>query len=207
MAIPASGPLSLSDIQTEFGGTNPISLNEYYAGGGLVPAGTTGTYGAVPSSGAISIQNFYGTTAFTAVFNNAENIQLEARASSGQRPDVQATYTINTDATCTKFGNPDLFPGFGPTAWGTPTGGTPGNNFEVRLDVTTISSQGTSYLRFAGVDVTITGFTPWYALSSNRAIDVYTEGNAYLEGTLYIRNTTSLVEISRAFYVSGDNAA
>jgi hypothetical protein len=37
-------------------------LSEYYAGGGLVPAGTTGTYGAVPSSGAISIRNFYGTS-------------------------------------------------------------------------------------------------------------------------------------------------
>jgi len=61
MALPASGPLSLSDIQTEFGGTNPISLNEYYAGGAFVPAGTSGTYGAVPTSGAISIQNFYGT--------------------------------------------------------------------------------------------------------------------------------------------------
>ena len=62
MPIPASGPLSMTDIQTEFGGTNPIGLNEYYAGGANVPAGTSGTYGAVPSSGAISIQNFYGTT-------------------------------------------------------------------------------------------------------------------------------------------------
>jgi hypothetical protein len=61
MTLPASGPLSLSDIQTEFGGTNPISLSEYYAGGGLVPAGTSGTYGAVPTSGQISVQNFYGT--------------------------------------------------------------------------------------------------------------------------------------------------
>jgi hypothetical protein len=62
MAIPASGPLALTDIQTEFGGSNPIGLNEYYAGGSYVPAGTSGTYGAVPSSGAISIQNFYGTS-------------------------------------------------------------------------------------------------------------------------------------------------
>jgi hypothetical protein len=62
MPLPTSGPLSLNDIQTEFGGTNPIGLNEYYAGGGLVPAGTSGTFGAVPSSGAISIQNFYGTS-------------------------------------------------------------------------------------------------------------------------------------------------
>lgn len=62
MTLPSSGPLSLSDIQGEFGGSNPISITEYYAGGGLVPTGTTGTYGAVPSSGAISIRNFYGTT-------------------------------------------------------------------------------------------------------------------------------------------------
>lgn len=62
MPLPSSGPLTLADIQTEFGGTNPISLSEYYAGGAYVPAGTTGTYGAVPSSGAISIRNFYGTS-------------------------------------------------------------------------------------------------------------------------------------------------
>jgi hypothetical protein len=68
MALPSSGPLSLSDIQTEFGGTNPISLNEYYAGGGLVPAGTSGTYGAVPTSGQISVQNFYGTTNYTPIY-------------------------------------------------------------------------------------------------------------------------------------------
>lgn len=65
MAIPSSGPLAMTDIQTEFGGSNPISLNEYYAGGTYVPAGTSGTYGAVPSSGTISIQNFYGTSNVT----------------------------------------------------------------------------------------------------------------------------------------------
>ena len=65
MAIPASGAISLSTVQTEFGGSNPIGLNEYYAGGANVPAGTTGTYGAVPSSGAISLRNFYGTSKFS----------------------------------------------------------------------------------------------------------------------------------------------
>jgi hypothetical protein len=64
MTLPTSGPLSLTDIQTEFGGSNPIGLNEYYAGGGLVPAGTSGTNGAVPSSGQIAISNFYGTASY-----------------------------------------------------------------------------------------------------------------------------------------------
>ena len=68
MTLPSSGPLSLSDIQGEFGGSNPIGINEYYAGGGLVPSGTTGTYGAVPTSGQISIQNFYGTSNYIPVY-------------------------------------------------------------------------------------------------------------------------------------------
>jgi len=68
MTIPASGPVTFTDIQTEFGGTNPIALNEYYAGGGLVPAATSGTYGPVPSSGALTVQNFYGTSALIPVY-------------------------------------------------------------------------------------------------------------------------------------------
>ena len=52
MAIPASGVLSLDDIQTEFGGTNPIGLSEYYSAAAGVPA-----------SGEISIADFYGTSA------------------------------------------------------------------------------------------------------------------------------------------------
>ena len=74
MTLPTSGPLTLANIQTEFGGANPIGLNEYYAGGAYVPSGTTGTYGAVPSSGAISIRNFYGTSAIiqgSAVYGTA----------------------------------------------------------------------------------------------------------------------------------------
>jgi hypothetical protein len=63
MALPTSGALSLNDIQNEFGGVNPISISEYYAGAGLVPSGTSGINGAVPSSGQISFSIFYGTSA------------------------------------------------------------------------------------------------------------------------------------------------
>lgn len=58
MAIPSSGPLTLAQIQTEFGGTNPINLSEYYRNGGYV----TGNNTTVPTSGAISLSNFYGTS-------------------------------------------------------------------------------------------------------------------------------------------------
>ena len=61
MAIQTSGAITLSDIQTEFGGSNPVSLSEYYAGGSYVPSGTSGTNGAVPTSGEIEVSDFYGT--------------------------------------------------------------------------------------------------------------------------------------------------
>lgn len=63
MALPSSGPLSLNDIKGEFGGPGSPSLSDYYAGGSYVPSGTSGTYGAVPTGGTISIANFYGTQA------------------------------------------------------------------------------------------------------------------------------------------------
>lgn len=63
MALPTSGTISLADIQAEFGGsTAPISLGNYYAGGANVPAGITGTNGAVPASGTLGLYHFYGTS-------------------------------------------------------------------------------------------------------------------------------------------------
>ena len=63
MAIPSAGSsLAFSAIQTEFGGSNPISLIEYYAGGDNVPSGTSGDAGSIPSSGTIAVSQFYGST-------------------------------------------------------------------------------------------------------------------------------------------------
>lgn len=57
MVLPTTGSLSLSQIQTEFGGFNPIGINEYYRGGFYVPSSQI----TIPTSGTISISNFYGT--------------------------------------------------------------------------------------------------------------------------------------------------
>jgi hypothetical protein len=59
MAITGSGPISFSNLQTEFGGSNPISLSEYYRGGSYTTSNNTG----VPTTGAISLSQFYSTTA------------------------------------------------------------------------------------------------------------------------------------------------
>ncbi len=70
MAIPSTGDITMSEIQTEFGGSNPISLSEYYAGGDNTPAGTTGNNGTIPSSGAIDMGDFRGSV--SAVYMDAD---------------------------------------------------------------------------------------------------------------------------------------
>jgi hypothetical protein len=83
MALPSSGVLTLNDIQTEFGGTNPIDLSDYYRGGGLVP--DSGLNAAIPTSGVISVSDFYGsanvipinyTQTFTGTINNGDSINI-----------------------------------------------------------------------------------------------------------------------------------
>ncbi len=63
MTLPASGQITLAMIQAEFGGTNPISLDEYYKGGANVPS--TATNAGVPTSGAISVNDFHGASSST----------------------------------------------------------------------------------------------------------------------------------------------
>ena len=57
MTLPTTN-MSLGDIQSELGGSNPISMSEYYAGGGITPSGTNGTGGAIPTSGQINMGKF-----------------------------------------------------------------------------------------------------------------------------------------------------
>ncbi len=52
MTLPVSGQMSLSMIQGEFGGENPISLSEYY-----------GVASGIPTEGEIKLSDFYGASA------------------------------------------------------------------------------------------------------------------------------------------------
>jgi hypothetical protein len=57
MVLQSTGAISLENIQTEFGGATPISINEYYLNG-IYTTGTGAT--GIPTSGTISLNNFYG---------------------------------------------------------------------------------------------------------------------------------------------------
>jgi len=52
MALQTSGAISINDIATEFGGTTPHGLSEYY-----------GVASGIPASGTIDISDFYGASA------------------------------------------------------------------------------------------------------------------------------------------------
>lgn len=79
MAISNTADVSFTTIQTEYGGANPIAINEYYRGGAYVPTpspspqtvssgGITVTVPAnegtsgIPTSGQISLSQFRGTS-------------------------------------------------------------------------------------------------------------------------------------------------
>lgn len=107
--------VSLSTIQTEFGGTNPISLSEYYRGGSLVPNGpapgasnTSGGIsvsiganegtGNIPTSGQITVSSFRPSSKIISVTvtvsSNVTNMNLWSEITS-------RLGTINNQVNCT----------------------------------------------------------------------------------------------------------
>ena len=63
MTLPVSpDTISFSQIQTEFGGSNPASLSEYYKSGTYVRTNTTAPNGPIVTTGAISLSTFRGAT-------------------------------------------------------------------------------------------------------------------------------------------------
>ena len=67
MALQSSGAISLSQIQSEWGGSSPISLSVYYRGS--LPTGRT-NYGTIPYSGAIDMADFYGSNSAVAAWTS-----------------------------------------------------------------------------------------------------------------------------------------
>ena len=95
MALQSSGMICLSQVQTEFGGSNPICLSEYY-----------GAASGVPTSGMICLSHFYGkSAAFTAnitVSSSTTNYNMRTafvNAGWDGTKTLQGTVTINSGVT------------------------------------------------------------------------------------------------------------
>jgi hypothetical protein len=73
MALPSSGSLSLLSLVNEFGGSGSVGLSEYYRGGSFVP--NIPTNNSIPTSGTISVSNFYnGVGKLIGSFNIYSNL-------------------------------------------------------------------------------------------------------------------------------------
>lgn len=160
MALPSSGQLSFSQLQTEFGGANPISLSEYYRGGSYVTTNNSG----VPASGAIRVGQFYGAVrqfAFTISTNYStpQNLRTLAIAAGWNQSDFllvtnSAVISSNTTATPAltisgsfpngvSFINNSYIIGMGGRGGNTESVGSPGGAALSVTSAATITNNGT----------------------------------------------------------------
>ena len=113
MTTPISpNPISLDDVQTEFGGSNPIEIVEYYAGGSYVPVSVTG----IPTSGQISLNDFYNKTKTVYAFSSAtmsvtsnvypfnSTISWTSNLPTGGYVNITITYPNSTTSTLSNLG-------------------------------------------------------------------------------------------------------
>lgn len=171
MVLQVSGAISLSQIQTEHGGANPISLSEYYRGGGLVA--NISQNNSIPTSGTISLSNFYGSAApFTVTFTtNSTNVNLYNTAISlgwnGSNPLIvvinggvylYSTSTGNAGLTIpsslngkiTSFTNYGYIIGQGGTGGGHITSGGGAGGIGLRIEATGVTITNASGAYIAG---------------------------------------------------------
>lgn len=90
MSIPSTGVVTFSHLQTVFGGTNPISMSEYFTNASS--SYTSGVSG-IPSTGAvINISNFRGKSKTTPVTANATSIPSQTILNTATHDIYLATY-------------------------------------------------------------------------------------------------------------------
>lgn len=175
MTLASSGTITFAQIQTEFGGSNPIDLNEYYRGGTYV-ANTSGN-STIPTSGAIDLADFYSTSVGA--------VDMDGSYTIGDVDTPTATVAL------TAYRNGDLV-GTGDSVsfsdtWIASGGSTIGDYYQVRLTVLS----GTSPTSGSAVN-------SWLDLSSDQvwALSRSTSGTSTGTWSIEIRSkaTTTLLD-------------
>jgi hypothetical protein len=112
--MPNSGsPIRWAELQTEFGGSNPVSMSEYYRGGAFVNSALT----AVPASGQIAISQFYGLSAFDPIpdaLNWADLVNSSNLTSTQTITGISSSITLRIEITANSIvsQSPDFGDGF-----------------------------------------------------------------------------------------------
>ena len=112
MAIPASGSVSFSQIQTEWGGSNPISLNEYYSGS----LATNSTSSSVSPSVGLQTSSYYnpGSNMFLLILHTTDTMVLKIATSPLiVREEWSSSATWTTTSGIDQVGNAGQIPSSG----------------------------------------------------------------------------------------------
>jgi hypothetical protein len=106
MVLQSNGEISLLDLQNEFGGSNPINLDEYYQN---INNGYTNGVSGIPNNGnALSLNNFYGKNKIVSIKENNVlvdpiNITNNIYYYMFTSPSSNYTFTCTTNVSCDVF--------------------------------------------------------------------------------------------------------
>lgn len=208
--IATTYPVKLSNIRTAFGGgTPPVNLRSYLAGGSYVPANsvylTSGGTGAfIPSSGTVKITDF--RSASYATIADIDGISANSWAVTDEGlngTNISGSCSLSvTNQGVTSFPQ-DTYDGLGPFNVSPAT--VSGNWLATNVGISTTTSSAiaglfeVSFTKTAGV-LTLSGTTSgtWYALSSNRQFTVTDNVSSIGAGASRSRGITGTVSIRRA---------
>jgi len=215
-----SGTIKASDVNIELGKSSTALMS-------LNAADVRALAGV--SSGQISYNNLRGKSSFTLAFVPNVTFDQRARTQSSAGGYAFTQFTLNSDGTTASAGQTLLNGGVSgldanqrPTSWGSPTTVGIGSNFEARLGITLLSRNAGGEIATWGGATLLPGvpfvgsgevFSPYITLSS--ATSLFTgvgsgyggdeNGTILIQGNLYIRNKTTLVEISKSFNMESNN--
>lgn len=156
MTLQSSGAISLSDIQTEFGGSNPISISEYY--------GEDAYPDTLPESGVISLNDFYGLSDFIGglMADNADWPRTVGASGAAGNQSTTTTVTLPAGTRSVFFAGATLDSGYKTVSFNTIT--VDGNSCTRRANITD-DGEYTS-------NVGIWDYTFASALTSDTSVDV-----------------------------------
>ena len=192
----SANAIKFSDLQSEFtGGSNPISLSEYYRTPGGTYVNKAGYYGypggtktLIPTSGALKMGNFhsaakvYEPVSLTAIYNSVSEMGVVAVVSLSYT--WYSTGEVQSLQYTSGGGYVAIHNGF----WTKSASATVGTNHYIRFTRTSHSEGGTG---------TSTASTGWLQLNSSQTVTLY--ASVYLVGANYyssFANALYTVEIS-----------
>lgn len=170
MPLQGSGAISLLDIATEFGGTSPHALTEYYRGGGLVP--NIPVNNNVPTSGTISLTNFYNASASGGSIVTPLPGQGSYTSSDEANSFMYIIFNTNGQIAVQDTGSVYGYAIIG--NWFTPTTTNIGNSYWVRviLNSTSGSSDSGGNITDWPLKPATSGTGSWLQISTNRTFGV-----------------------------------